>query len=260
MDAPPHGTSGTWVTEGLAVAVDRFLRAGGSLFSWRNNLGVSNSSSTSRKITGGAYDGHPPERPWKVEMVNGEHPITQGMGDFMVTDEQHFPIYERTPGDLLLRGANIDGLSSTQTLVRPREPPFRRRRGRTPMARGGLSSSAIGHNLDALWKPAYLQFQKNAVRWLLRRNIGCAPFRFSSRAGPAEPPFRTRSAVPSSSRPRTEDQHRRHSTPHRPPTRLSKAQGTGHDLLSALSGMPVARLVPDRRRVDRSGGGRRPPP
>ena len=28
--------------------------------------------------------------------------------------------------------------------------------------------SAVGHNLDALWKPDYWTFQKNAIRWLLR--------------------------------------------------------------------------------------------
>jgi len=168
MDTPPRGASGTWVTEGLGVAVDRFVRAGGSLFSWHNNLGVSNYSSTYRKITGGAYDGHPPERPWKVEVVNGEHPITQGMANFMVTDEQHFPIFERPPGDLLLRGANIDGLSFDTDSGAAKGATVSATAWAHTHGEGRVVVSAIGHNLDALWKPAYLQFQKNAVRWLLR--------------------------------------------------------------------------------------------
>ena len=43
--------------------------------------------------------------------MNGDHPIAQGVEDFMVTDEQHFPICDRPAGDMLLRGANIDGLT-----------------------------------------------------------------------------------------------------------------------------------------------------
>ncbi|MGA3218179.1 MAG: ThuA domain-containing protein [Acidimicrobiales bacterium] len=167
MNAPPRSAAGTWVTEGLAVAVDRFVRAGGSLFSWHNNLSVSNYSVTYRRVTGGAYDGHPPERPWKVEVVNGNHPITQSVADFMVTDEQHFPIYDRPEADLLLRGANIDGLTFDTDSGAVKGATVSATAWAHAHGEGRVVVSEVGHNLDALWKPAYWQFQKNAVRWLL---------------------------------------------------------------------------------------------
>jgi hypothetical protein len=168
MNAPPRGPAGTWVTEGFAAAVERFVRAGGSLFSWHNNLSVSNYSGTYRDITGGAYDGHPPERPWKVEVVDRDHPITRDVEDFMVTDEQHFPIYDRAPGDLLLRGANIDGLTFDTDSGAGRGVTVSATAWAHIYGEGRVVVSAVGHNLDALWKPDYWKFQKNAVRWLLR--------------------------------------------------------------------------------------------
>jgi len=168
MNTPPRGPARTWVTEGFAAAVERFVRAGGSLFSWHNNLSVSNYSGAYRGITGGAYDGHPPERPWKVEVVNRDHPITQDVEDFMVTDEQHFPIYDRAPGDLLLRGANIDGLTFDTDSGAAKAVTVSATAWAHSYGEGRVVVSAVGHNLDALWKPDYWNFQKNAVRWLLR--------------------------------------------------------------------------------------------
>jgi hypothetical protein len=167
MDSPPSSIPATWVTEGLAMAVDRFVRAGGSLFSWHNNLSVSNYSGTYRAITGGAYDGHPPERPWRVEVVNADHPVTKGVDDFIVTDEQHFPIYDRPGGDLLLRGTNIDGLTFDTPSGALKAATVSATAWAHTHGEGRVVVSTVGHNLDALWKPAYWQFQKNAVRWLL---------------------------------------------------------------------------------------------
>ena len=168
MNRPPESPAGTWVTEGLAAGVDSFVRAGGSLFSWHNNLSVSNHSGTYRGITGGAYDGHPAERPWKVEVVNRDHPITRDVEDFMVTDEQHFPIYDRPEGDLLLRGVNIDGLGFDTDSGAARDVTVSATAWAHTYGEGRVVVSAVGHNLDALWKPGYWKFQRNAVRWLLR--------------------------------------------------------------------------------------------
>ena len=44
---------------------------------------------------GGAYIGHPPLRPFKVRVVNSRHPITQGIADFIVNDEQHYVHYDK---------------------------------------------------------------------------------------------------------------------------------------------------------------------
>ena len=168
MNRPPSGPSGTWVTEGFGRAVEQFVRDGGSLFSCHNNLSVSTFSSTYRSLTGGVYDGHPPERPWRVEVVATDHPLTRGVTDFVVTDEQHFPIYDRDAADMLLRGVNTDGLTFTSDSGAVQDGTVSAVAWAHEHGDGRVVVSTVGHNLDALWKPEYWQFQINAVRWLLR--------------------------------------------------------------------------------------------
>jgi len=168
MDAPPNGAASTWVTEGFARAVQGFVRAGGSLFAWHNSLSVARYSKIYREVAGGEYDGHPAERPWKVEIVNQDHPITRGLHDFVVTDEQHFPLYDGAVGDLLLRGVNIDGLGFDSDSGVVTSGTVSNTAWAHDYGAGRVVHSAVGHNLDALWKPNYWLFQQNAVRWLLR--------------------------------------------------------------------------------------------
>lgn len=167
MNRQPDAAARTWVTEGFAHAVERYVGEGGSLFSCHNNLSVSSFSPAYRALTGGVYDGHPPERPWKVEVVRKDHPITEGVEDFVVTDEQHFPRFERDPGELLLRGENIDGLSFTSDSKAVVDATVSPVAWAHEHGRGRVLVSTIGHNLDALWKPSYWLFQRNAIRWLL---------------------------------------------------------------------------------------------
>jgi len=59
---------------------------------------------------GAVTEDHPPIRKFKVRVLNREHPITRGVNDFVVTDEQHFVRYEKDPKYLLLESENEDGL------------------------------------------------------------------------------------------------------------------------------------------------------
>jgi hypothetical protein len=168
MNDPPHGPSATWVTEGFGQAVKDFVEAGGSLFACHNNLSVATFSERFREVAGGVYDGHPAERAWKVEVVNRDHPITAGVDDFIVTDEQHFPIYDGSEANVLLRGVNVDGLTFTSDSGASVDSTTSTTAWAYDYGAGRVVHSAVGHNLDALWKPAYWTFQKNAIRWLLR--------------------------------------------------------------------------------------------
>jgi hypothetical protein len=168
MNDYPDGPSDTWVSEAFGLAVREFVEQGGSLFSWHNNLSVATFSAAYREVTGGVYDGHPPERPWKIEVVNRDHPITQGVDDFLLTDEQHFPIFDRSDEDLLLRGVNIDGLTFTTKSGVATSAVTSAAAWAHTFGKGRVVMSSVGHNLDALWKPDYWTFQKNAIRWLLR--------------------------------------------------------------------------------------------
>lgn len=75
----------------------RWVQEGGSLWAWHYNSRLSLMRQDYRDVQGATIIGHPPVRPFKVKIINHDHPITKGVNDFVVTDEQHFPVYEKDP-------------------------------------------------------------------------------------------------------------------------------------------------------------------
>jgi len=167
MNSPPNGPPATWVTEAFGETVEQFVAGGGGLFSMHNNLSVSTYSSAYRRVTRGVYDGHPPERNWRVLAVAPDHELLSGVSDFVLTDEQHFPVYDGDASAVLLRGKNTDGLTFTSDSGATRAGTGSVVAWSHEHGSGRVVVSTIGHNLDALWKPSAFRFQLNALRWLL---------------------------------------------------------------------------------------------
>jgi hypothetical protein len=69
----------TWITEEQGEAVKEFVMNGNGFYSLHNNSHVSLSSKNYHDAMGGAYIGHPALPPFRVRVVNSEHPITQGV-------------------------------------------------------------------------------------------------------------------------------------------------------------------------------------
>jgi len=169
-----------WITEEQGQAVQEFVAAGNGLYSMHNNAFLSRSSKNYREVQGGAALSHPALRPFKVRIVNKEHPVTKGVEDFMVTDEQHYTIYDKDPKNILLHSENVDGLTFEAVLRDPKEggpgasgPP--QNLGTTSVSgwaheygQGRVVFTAIGHTIHSMWQPEHLKMQKNAVRWLLK--------------------------------------------------------------------------------------------
>jgi type 1 glutamine amidotransferase len=151
-----------WLGEEQALALKEFVTAGNGFYALHNNSHVSLSSKTYRDIMGGAYIGHPPLRPFKVRVTNTGHPITQGIQDFFVNDEQHFVHYDKDPRNILLEAENVDGLKfedlGTKSIAG----------WAFEYGRGRVVFTAPGHTIHALWAPEYLNLQRRAVRWLLK--------------------------------------------------------------------------------------------
>lgn len=152
----------TWITEEQGEAVKDFVASGSGFYSLHNSSHVSLSSKNYREVMGGAYIGHPPLRPFKVKVVRKDHPITQGMQDFMVNDEQHFVVYDKGPENIILRAENIDGLAFEDHGMESISGWAHE------YGKGRVVFTAVGHNIHAMWQPEYFKLQKNAVRWLLR--------------------------------------------------------------------------------------------
>ena len=155
-----------WITEEQGAAIKDFVQAGGALYALHNSSHISLSSKNYREVMGGAYIDHPALRPFKVSVVNKEHPITRGVQDFIVNDEQHFVTYDKDPRYILLRSENIDGLTD---ISEGRDLGTKAIAGWAyDFGKGRVVFTAVGHTLHALWQPEYLKLQKNAVGWLLR--------------------------------------------------------------------------------------------
>jgi type 1 glutamine amidotransferase len=162
-----------WITEEQGQAVKDFVAVGNGFYSLHNNAFVSRASKNYRDVQGGLALSHPALRPFKVRIVNKEHPVTQGVEDFMVTDEQHYLVYDKDPKNILLHSENLDGLTFSSNYEDPSSPP----RNLGPISvsgwaheygKGRVVFTAMGHTIHAMWQPEYLKMQKNAVRWLLR--------------------------------------------------------------------------------------------
>jgi len=150
------------ITDEQCQGIKRWVQEGGSLWAWHNNSRLSLMRQDYRDVQGATILGHPPIRPFKVKIENHDHPITRGVHDFVVTDEQHFETFEKDPKYVLMQSVNEDGLTW-------------RDHGSSSVAgwaydygKGRVCYLAPGHTIAALWNPEYEKVQKNAAKWLLR--------------------------------------------------------------------------------------------
>jgi len=155
-----------WMTSEQGKAIRQWVLEGGSFFAYHNSSHVSLTNKDYRDVEGAVYTGHPVIRPFKVKIVNPDHPITKGVRDFVVTDEQHYMTYDKDAKYVLARSVNEDGLDYTDMAGR---------RSNTAEAawaydygKGRVCFLAPGHMITVLWNPEYEKMQKNAARWLLR--------------------------------------------------------------------------------------------
>jgi type 1 glutamine amidotransferase len=160
--APIEEKGTPWITAEEGKAVKDFVQGGGAALFFHNSTYISRYNQDFRDVIGAVTLEHPPLRPFKVKIVNHDHPITRGVNDFVVTDEQHFEKYENDPKYVLMQSVNEDGLTWEDN-------------GTLSIAgwaydygKGRVCYLAPGHLITALWNPEYVKIQKNAAKWLLR--------------------------------------------------------------------------------------------
>lgn len=153
-----------WLTAEQGKAVKDFVANGGSAFFYHNNSHVSLASEDYRDVEGAIYTGHPAIRPFWVRIVDKNHPITRGVNDFLVVDEQHYVKYDKDSKYVLMRSENADGLSFGD------QGPSCEAGWAYEYGKGRVVFMAPGHMITVLWNPEYVKLQQNAVRWLLRQS------------------------------------------------------------------------------------------
>lgn len=151
-----------WMQPGQGKAVRAFVEKGGSALFLHNVTHVGLTDPDFRATLGAAYAGHPPIRTFKVKITNPNHPITKGVKDFIVTDEQHYMIYDKDRANIFAESVNEQGLDyDKQGATAPAGWAF-------DLGKGRVCYLSPGHLLNVIWNPEYVKLQQNAVRWLLR--------------------------------------------------------------------------------------------
>ena len=151
-----------WITSEQGRAVRTFVEEGNSALFYHNSTYITASEDFSH-VQGSVTEGHPPVRPFKVEITDKEHPITRDVSDFVITDEQHYMRYAKDPVHILARSVNEDGHTFRELGTRC-EAAWAYDYGQ-----GRVCYLAPGHTIPALWNPEYAKLQQNATRWLLRQ-------------------------------------------------------------------------------------------
>lgn len=155
-----------WMKPNQGKAVKKFVEDGGSALFYHNSSNISLSNEDFRDVEGANYTGHPPVRPFKVRIVNKDHPIAKGVKDFIVTDEQHYVKYDKDERYVFMESENIDGLSYTGLIGD--QGPSCEAGWAYDFGRGRVCFMAPGHMISVLWNTEFIKLQKNAVKWLLR--------------------------------------------------------------------------------------------
>ena len=159
---PTAAKSASWIKPEQGKAVRQFVDSGGAALFLHNTTHVGLSDPDFRHVLGAAYAGHPPIRTFRVKVKNPNHPITRGVRDFVVTDEQHYMEYDKDPKYLLLETVNEEGLTyGKQGATAPGGWAY-------DYGKGRVCYLSPGHLLRVLWNPEYIKLQQNAVKWLLR--------------------------------------------------------------------------------------------
>ncbi len=152
-----------WMTEDQGAAIKDFVNSGKGFYALHNSSHISLTSKNYREVMGGAYISHPPLRPFRVRPTENKHPITEGITEFMVNDEQHYVTYDKDPKYVLLEAENIDGLTF-QNLGAKSISGWA-----YDFGAGRVVFTAVGHTIHAMWAPQYLEIQKRSVQWLLKQ-------------------------------------------------------------------------------------------
>ena len=152
-----------WMTAEQGRAIKAFVENGGALLAYHNNSQVSLTNQDYRDVEGAVYNGHPAIRAFWVRITDHNHPVTQGVDDFLVVDEQHYVLYDKDPKYVLARSENAEGISYGA------RGPSCEAAWAYDYGKGRVCFLAPGHMISVMWNPAYERMQQNAARWLLKQ-------------------------------------------------------------------------------------------
>ncbi len=144
-----------WMTDTQQQAIWDFVHGGGGFLALHNSQGLYPPDGPYYELFGGDYGGHPEPYVFTIRVEDRDHPVTSGVEDFEIFDEQHTVKYYLGREHLLLRSMARDNLSAPAGWWRE-------------MGKGRFCYLAPGHTPEALGHPMMQRLMRNAARWLVR--------------------------------------------------------------------------------------------
>jgi type 1 glutamine amidotransferase len=142
-----------WMTREQESAVEDFVLAGGSFLALHNSGWDYPFDGPYRRVLGGYYLTHPAIARFQVRVVKQAHPVTQGVEDYEIEDEQHWLWWDYDRVTLLLTNHGADGRQSAAGWA------YQHGQGRVVFLANGHTPQAHAH-------PQFMLLKKNAIHWL----------------------------------------------------------------------------------------------
>jgi type 1 glutamine amidotransferase/glyoxylase-like metal-dependent hydrolase (beta-lactamase superfamily II) len=156
----PHGRRGaetkftSWMTPEQERAIVDFVERGGGLLALHNSTGLYPDGGPYLTLLAGNYLGHGPLEIFRVTILNKTHPVTEGVSDFEVADEQHTPGVDKSRVEMLMENRSAEGIVGAAGWVRTQ-------------GKGRVCYLANGHTRDAQNHPECQRLIQNGARWCL---------------------------------------------------------------------------------------------
>ena len=131
------------------------MHGGGGFLALHNAQGIYPPGGLYYKLFGGDYGGHPKPAVFSVRVENRTHPITAGVEDFEIFDEQHTVKYYLDREHQLLRSIARDNVEAAGGWWRD-------------LGQGRFCYLSPGHTPEGLGHPMMQRLIRNAINWLLR--------------------------------------------------------------------------------------------
>lgn len=151
-DEPPE----QWMKPHQEEAIESFVQDGGAFLVLHNSGWNYPWQGGYRRTLGGYYQFHPPFLKFDVKIVDKGHPITQGVTDYEIEDEQHFIWFDPDRVTLLTTSIGKDGRQSAGSFCHE-------------YGKGRVVYIGHGHRLPVLMQEPAQKLMTNAVNWLLRK-------------------------------------------------------------------------------------------
>ena len=146
-----------WMSDAQQKAVWDFVNNGGGFLAVHNAHTMYPKGGLYYKLFGGDFGGHPAPYRFTIRIENKSHPITAGVEDYDIFDEQHMSKYDLDQEHLLLRSVAPDNKQAAAGWW-------------NEFGKGRMCYLSPGHTPEALNHPMTQRLLRNAMRWVLHED------------------------------------------------------------------------------------------